>query len=830
MLASYEWLKELSGVDIAPEEVATRLTSLGLEVEGIERLGEDLDHVVVAEVRGLRPHPNAEKLRLVTVFDGEQEIEIVCGAPNVPEPGGRIVFAKLGACLPGGFKIKKAKIRGIESTGMICSESELGIGEGGEGIIVLGAGLADDAQPGTPVADALGLRDVIFEIGLTPNRPDGLGHIGLARELALASGVAFEMPEIDAPQRAALTHAAFAPGEPTFSLQEHWNDEVPGAMASGELGVKVRIEDPERCPRYGAALVLGAAVAPSPFWLRYRLKNLGVRPISNLVDATNLVMLEWGHPIHGFDLEKVRGREIVVRRAAAGETMKTLDDLERTFTDDDLLICDGEGPVAVAGVLGGGAGEIGDATAPVLIECAYFAPRSVRRTSRRLGLHTDASHRFERGVDPNDVRHVLARAAQLLADLSGGTAVLEGCDQYPAPIAKAEITLRAGRIEGLLGGDIPDDVVDRVLRGIGCEVTEGEGGARLIKAPTHRPDLTREADLIEEVARVHGYDHIPTRMPKVRPSEGGTPAHIPFRRQLVGAAASAGLNEAVNLAFLSPADLVNARVETNAVPLQNPLSEERSVMRTSLLPGLLANASLAERHQADSVALFEVGRTFHPSEGDLPSEGEAFAFLLTGRAPAFVGEERSYDFYDAKGALEAIGRALFGVAPVLSALGDDAPGALHPRRAAKVAIDGRDVGFVGEVHPDVVDAHGLNARPQVALLDLTELAALAATRNDPQAVQPPRFPAVTRDVALQLDETIESGAVAAALLEGAGKLGESVSLFDVYQGEHVPDGQKSLAFRVQYRDPKATLTDKKVDKAHKKAIDAAVKATGATVR
>ncbi|MBC7171464.1 MAG: phenylalanine--tRNA ligase subunit beta, partial [Polyangiaceae bacterium] len=359
MLASYAWLKELTGVDARPEEVAERLTSAGLEVEGLERKGTSLENVVIAEVRGLRPHPSADKLRLVTLFDGELEQEVVCGAPNVPEPGGRIVFARLGATLPGGFKLEERAIRGVVSRGMICSETELGIGEGGEGILVL----TDDepATPGTPVVEALGLDDTIIEIGLTPNRPDCLGHLGLARELALLYRLPFSPPGVDA-----------------LSTDPATVD-----------GVTVTIEDAARCARYGAALVLGGVVKPSPFWLRYRLHCLGLRPISNLVDATNLVMLEQGHPIHGFDLAKVRGRSIVVRTAREAETMPTLDGVERRFLAEDLLICDAEGPVAVAGVMGGAGSELGADTRDVLIECAYFDPRSVRRTARRLGLHTD---------------------------------------------------------------------------------------------------------------------------------------------------------------------------------------------------------------------------------------------------------------------------------------------------------------------------------------------------------------------------------------------------------------------------------------------------------
>ncbi|MFW6087654.1 MAG: phenylalanine--tRNA ligase subunit beta, partial [Myxococcota bacterium] len=408
MRASYNWLRELTGVDASPDEVAERLTGAGVAVDAVERHGEGLDRVVVAEVRGRRPHPNRDKLSLVTVFDGEGEHEVVCGAPNVPEAGGRVLFARLGAKLPAGPTIEERKIGGVISRGMICSEAELHIGADTEGIHVVPEGEA--GTPGQPIADALGLRDAVLELDLTPNRPDCLGHVGLAREVALLFGGALDLPE-----------------GPALEL-------LPEAVRPGGAGeVRVDIEDPDRCPRYGAALVTGVRVAPSPFAVRYRLHLLGVRALSNLVDATNLILLEWGHPIHGFDLARVRGRRIVVRAARAGERMATLDGVERTFVEDDLLICDGEGPVAVAGVMGGQSSEIGGGTTDVLIECAYFEPRSVRRTARRLGMHTDASHRFERGVDPNGVPRVLARSAGLLARMGGGTAFGAAVDAHPKP-------------------------------------------------------------------------------------------------------------------------------------------------------------------------------------------------------------------------------------------------------------------------------------------------------------------------------------------------------------------------------------------------------------
>jgi phenylalanyl-tRNA synthetase beta chain len=797
MLASYEWLKALSGVSLSADEVAETFNRVGIEVESVTRYGEGLERVVVAEVRGMRPHPEADKLRLVTVFDGEAELEVVCGAPNVPAPGRKVIFAKLHATLPGGFVLTPKSIRGVESQGMLCSESELGVGEGGEGIFVF----EEDAPhaPGTPVADALALRDVVFELGITPNRPDALGHIGLARELCLATGETFTLPVIE-------------------------------AAATGEApAAKVRVEDDERCPRYGAAVLAGVKVGPSPFWLRHRLFKLGVRSLGNLVDATNLVMLEWGHPIHGFDLDQLRGGEIVVRRATEGERMPTLDGVERAFTGDDLLICDAERPVAVAGVMGGQESEIGDATTNVLIECAYFTARGVRRTSRRLGLHTDASHRFERGVDPEAVPQVLARALSLMQSLGGGVASAEVVDVIARAIPRPRVTYRAEKADALLGVVVPMREARAILERVGCSVSSESDGALELSVPSHRPDLTREVDLVEEVARIFGYDRIPTRLKAASPSREGSSPGLAFRRGLAKAVAAAGLHQAMSFAFCARADLERARVSTSAVPLENTLSEAHAVLRTSLLPGLATAAGHARRHGARRVSLFELGRVFAPSGGDLPTETEVLGLFLLGDASGWVGEPRALDFYDMKGALESVVLESVG-GSVRVALETAPPAFFHPRRAAKVFVDEIEVGALGELHPEACEAFDLGGRGVYAELAVDALFRARESRGAPRAPALPRFPASSRDVALVVDEAHQAGEVGAALLEGGAPLAERVELFDLYRGEHVPAGKKSLAFRVLYRDLEATLTDAKVEKAHKRACERAAAQFGAQVR
>jgi phenylalanyl-tRNA synthetase beta chain len=810
MLVSYRWLQELCPVDADVADIAERISLAGLEVEAMERKGEGLDSVVIAEVRSKARHPKRDKLSLVRVFDGEDELDVVCGAANVPEPGGRILFARPGAVLPNGMEIEPRKVGGVESNGMICSEAELDIGADHEGIFVVGD--EHDSHPGTPVAEALDLRDVILDIGLTPNRPDCLGHVGIAREIGVLFGTPYTPRKAAGPREVFAAGGAFESGQPTTKLAPLW-DAKGDSVDSPELpAVSVEIADPERCPRYGAALVSGVTIAPSPFWLRYRLHNLGLRALSNVVDATNLILLEWGHPIHGFDLHQLRGSKVVVRLAHDGEKMATLDGVERTFTADDLLICDGEGPVAVAGVMGGLESEIRDETQDVLIECAYFDPRSVRRTSRRLGLHTDSSHRFERGVDPGAVPRVLASASALIAELGGGAAATTAIDRVAKPYESRVIGIRPSRAAKLLGTPVSKDECMTILPSIGCRIVSDDDGRIEAEAPSWRPDLQREVDLIEEVARVRGYDQIPTAVPRVHPSEAGTPGLLKTVDALRNAAVRAGLYEAINYGFLSTDELKDARVSADVVRLANPLSEERSVMRTSLLPGLTGAAARAQRHGAHEVRLFEIARTFEPSDDILPVEQTTLAIALAGDRAGWIGREQPFDLYDGKGVLEALLDAVFGRTPSLAP--GDVPPYMHPKRSAIVLLESRPVGVVGEIHPDVADDLELQGRVVYAELDVAALYDLSEALGPMQAKGLPKFPAVHRDIAMLVKDSFTAGEIAEALQDASKGLAESVTLFDLYLGDQIPDGHRSLAFRVTYRDPDATLTDKRVDKVH----------------
>lgn len=819
MKASYGWLCALvPGLSASPQEVADRLTAAGLEVEGISEYGM-ASGVVAAEVRLIEPHPTRAKLRLVTVDRGGGELQrIVCGAPNVPEPGGLVVLASIGTTIPGlGVTLDSREIGGVVSEGMLCSERELGLVSAGKkdddpGILILEAG---STKPGTPLREALpGSHDFIFDISLTPNRPDALGHVGLARELAALYGLPFTVPSADAPNRVA-------------------------AAKIKDL-VSVTLEDAERCPLYGGAAVVDITVGPSPAWLRYRLESLGIRAISNVVDVTNLILLEHGQPMHAFDLDLVRGARIVVRRAAAGEPMRTLDGVDRKLDADDLVICDGEGPVALAGVMGGENSEIRATTKRVLLECAYFTPRGVRRASRRHGLHTESSHRFERGTDPGAVPDVLAHAAALLTNLTGGSAVhgalLEGAIPPPA----APIRLRSSRIDALLGTPVPFDEALAIVARLGCNLHARSGAGAEASAeivpPSHRPDLLREVDLIEEVVRVRGLQTVPTVLPAIRPTVELTKGRLAENTR--HAAVALGLDEALTYSFVSQKDLTALGLPPAGVLLRNPLTEERSVMRTSLLPGLLEAAARAHRFGQPDVRIFTTGARFL-AQGDadtLPREAPSFAALLSGSERGWLAKARPIDVYDAKGlALDLVARVTGRSAQLALQAADTRAPYLHPRGAAHIVVEQTVVGALGPLHPDVLERWELGPTVIIEL----DLEALETVRVGVPRFKPiPALPAATRDIALVLPDAIEAGAVSAAIHEVAGDLCESVELFDLFRGGNIAEGSRSLAYHVVYRDPLAatdpararTLTDDEVEKRHAAVVSAVRERFGAVLR
>lgn len=813
MKASYRWLRELlPQLDASPRDLAARLTSAGLEVEGLTEFGAGAEACFVARVAGVRPHPTKSGLRLVMIDRGGAQQEVVCGAPNVPDPGGLVVLAPLGAKLPAkGMVIEKRAIGGVESEGMLCSESELGLSEDHGGIIVLPN---DAAEPGTPFTKlAPNARDSILEIGLTPNRPDGLGHIGLAREIAALYGFPFQWP---------------AAGPMPPSADEATSDVIT-----------IAVEDAERCPHYGGAGVIGVTVGPSPLWARYRLQALGVRSISNVVDVTNLVMLEYGHPMHGFDLERVRGRKIIVRRAKDGEKLTTLDGVERTLVADDLLICDAEGAVALAGIMGGASSEIQPDTKNILFECAWFDPRGVRRTARRHGMHTESSHRFERGVDPGDVARVLDRAVALTVQLAGGKATkgrvhVQGSriSAEPTPPERKAIQLRAHRIADLIGIDVPFGEALAILERLGCEIAtpdRKDASTVSVLVPSHRPDMGREVDLVEEIVRVYGMDKVPAELPAIRASRdvGGREE---LARRARDVAASLGLSEAITYGFTSTKVLDVLAAPKPFVVLQNPLADHQAVMRTTLLPGLLDAVSHARRHGVAEIREFTVGPVFLEGKDakGLPSERLRIAFVLSGERPAWLSRPDSFAAWDAKGYAEELARRLSGRNPVvLQAKREEAAPHLHPRGAAFVEVDGARIGSFGPLHPDAIDALGLDGDVMVGELDID---AFALGPKLPKYTPIPRFPASTRDIALVVKDGVPAGDVERAVREAAGALAEDVRIFDRFVGGQVPAGHASLAFHVVYRSPDKTLTDAEVDAAHANVVKAVGDRFGATLR
>ncbi len=800
MRASYKWLKSLvPGLADAPAALADRLTQAGLEVEAVHTLGAAADACLFARVVAVRPHPTKSGLRLVTVErGGGSRQEVVCGAPNVPAPDHLVVLAPLGTRLPGGV-IERRTIAGVASEGMLVSEDELGLSDDGAGIMVFAP---DFAAVGATLASKIPeASDTVLEIGLPANRADALGHVGLAREICALSGLPFAPPEPGAPR-------AFADVE----------------LAS--LGIEITVVDRERCPHYGAAAVVDVRIGPSPAGVRWRLGHLGVRAISNVVDVTNLAMLEHGQPMHAFDLDLVRQNRIVVRRAAKGEVLVTLDGVRRTLDEDDLLICDGEGPVALAGVMGGEGTEIRKETSRVLFECAYFEPRGIRRASRRHGMRTESSVRFERGTDRSQVERVLQGAVRLTGDLAPESRAVKGEIHVKGPPeVRPRVTLRRARMDALLGLAVPYGRAREILVHLGCEVVSASEGEALFEIPPHRPDLAREVDLVEEVIRVHGMNEVPAILPRIRASRpvGGVEELVSRARR---AAVALGLSEAMTWAFTSEEALEKIAAPHPAVVLANPLARHHAVMRTSLLPGLFEAVAQGRRRGGSRFLLFALGARYLPasSSGEgLPEERPSFAAILAGHRPAHLAKPAPFDVWDAKAVALGVVERMTGRACHVHR---GAARHLHPRGAADLFMDGTIIGAFGPVHPDVAEAFELGEGAVVVELDLEALRA----HHTPRFAELPRFPASPRDVALVVHDDVACGDLEAAIREAAGSLAEDVWAFDRFTGGAIPEDHASLAFRVVYRAPDRTLTDAEVDAAHARVVETVNARFGATVR
>ncbi|MCY4553124.1 MAG: phenylalanine--tRNA ligase subunit beta [Candidatus Poribacteria bacterium] len=816
MNVTLNWLKNYIDFEFSPSELADRLTMLGVEVESVKRLGAELEGVVVGSVGAIKPHPNADKLVLCQVDIGEtEELQIVCGAPNVRE-GMLAPVATIGATLPIGLTIKRAKLRGETSQGMLCSEKELGLSAqlaSAYNIAEDAAGLMElptDTPLGTSLSEVLGLDDVVFELEITPNRPDCLSLIGVAREIRAETGNALKLPQVD------------------FNENETDIREL----------TSVTIEAPNLCPRYAARVIRGVKVGESPAWLQQRLESVGVGVINNLVDITNFVLMEYGQPLHAFDYHKLAENRIVVRRAAAGENITTLDEIDRELTSDMLVIADAEKPIALAGIMGGYDSEITETTADVFLESAYFNPSSIRATAKALGVSTEASYRFERGADPGIVLAALDRAAQLIAELAGGSICKGTVDVYPGspPVTGkggeqplTEIQLRPERVNFILGTTLDTSEMVQILSDLGFDL-KANGENYQVTVPTFRSDITREIDLIEEIARVHGYDNIPTTLPK-----GDIPVPAPnpnteVRKRIKHFLLAAGMMEAINYSFCAPNCFDKIRLNADdplrrTLKLQNPLSPEMSVLRTTLLPNLLDNAQRNRNHQIDTIALFEIGSVFiHNGEQKEPGR-------VTGVLAGQIGDGvysnpyREPDFYDIKGLVEGVLQVCGIVDYTLQKT--DAP-TFHPGRNAAVLLDDKQLGTFGEAHPEVLENYDL---PYKAYLFDFDMEALVDTAIFAKRFEPiPVYPKVERDLAIVVDKELLSDMPTALIYTTGGELVESVRLFDVYEGEQVPEGKKSLAYAITYHSATETLTDKAVNALHDKVVKRLNQELGAELR
>jgi phenylalanyl-tRNA synthetase beta chain len=785
MKASLAWLSELLGTPLDPADTRDRIAMLGSPVDAMDTLHAELGSIVVGLVLEARRHPNADRLTLTRVDAGGPEpLSVVCGAPNVAA-GHKYPFAPVGTVLPGGLKLDRRKIRGEVSEGMLCSARELGLGEDGEGILEL----TTDAAPGTRLLDVMPIADTRYEIDVSANRPDLLGHEGLARDLGAVLQRAWRLPAFPgAPEPPRVSRAAGTSGE--------------------AAGVRITIEDLAGCPRYTAAVIRGVTVGPSPRWLKDRLAAVGSRSISNVVDATNYLMFETGQPLHAFDLKTVRGPAIVVRRPKPGERLVTLDGQTRELQAEMSVIADAGGPTGLAGVMGGAGSEVTPATTDILLECAYFDPRSTRRMRRALGMSTDASYRFERGVDPDATAVRLARAAQLIVAVAGGR--IEGCvDVYPQPIAPRTVFLRDARLAQVLGVTVARADVERVLTAVGCVVAPKED-RYAVQVPSWRPDLQREVDLVEEVARLVGYDRFPDEM---RPYRVGTIPDAASERladRLRETLTGLGLHEAVTLP-LGP------RVSDAQPMVINPLSQEEAYLRHDLLSGLARRVEHNWRQMTRDVRLFEIGHVFDKAGGKretaggreyaLPHEENRVAGVITGaRRPPHWSDSAppDADLFDLRALLE-------------SAVALAAPGA--------TIAPGGDGGWQVRAGDAVIGrALELGAdRPAWAapLFGFEVLVPEDAPVRTPNYVPVPAWPSVDRDVALLLPAGVLAGDVEATLRDAAGKLLERLRVFDEYRGPPLAPGERSVAWRLVFRAADRTLREEEADKALARAVKAA---------
>jgi phenylalanyl-tRNA synthetase beta chain len=799
MLVSFNWLKEFVEIDKSAEEIADLLTMGGLEVETVTHVGEGLDRILTARIEEITDHPGAANLKLARINLGDREETVVCGAPNI-RMGQIVPFVPAGAVLPSGLEITEREIKGVSSRGMICSEKELDLGEDASGILVFD----ETTEPGRPLAEACPfVEDAIFEIGVTPNRGDCLSILGTAREVAAFTDKPLKIPES-------------APDEEAEPI---------------ESKAAVEVLDADLCPRYVVRMVEGVKIAPSPFEIRLKLFRSGVRPISNVVDVTNLVLLECGQPLHAFDFDLLEEGKIVVRRCDPGETFVTLDEERRKLPENALMIRDGKRSVALAGIMGGLNSEIVDSTENVLIESASFERFGTRRTAKALGMSTEASFRFERGVDPEGAMWAAHRSAYLMAKIAGGKTLAGTIDVYPEPITRDKISVTDTRINEVLGTNVSKQDMVSYLSRLGIEVDENEHGTLVCSPPSWRWDLEKAEDIMEEVARLYGFQNIPISMPVYRSAPDNTRDVYHRIRRVAGLMTASGYSEMVTMSFVSKTASEEFVWGEKVEPLSllNPLTEDYTVMRTSLIPGLLSMMKRNMSFRSTNLKLFEIGKVFKPVPGrDLPEEDLKVAGLATGaRFPELwnLPQDEQTDFYDLKGALESIFEGMgahdveFSTAEVPF---------LHPGKSAEMSLDGKGIGYLGELSPERMRAHDLETPVQVFEILLEPLLLQSCKQRVFKPI--PRYPYIERDVSIIVLEKVSGAEIKRLISRLPHDIINSVTIFDLYRGKSIPEGYQSIAFRIRYQSEDRTLTDEDVQMVHSQVIETLVKETGATMR
>jgi phenylalanyl-tRNA synthetase beta chain len=808
MRVSWKWLNELVDINLKPEELAEVMTMSGVAVEGIEYLNKGVRGVIVGLIQEIYPHPQADKLSVCKVSVGDVILTIVTGASNV-KVGQKVPVAVPGAVLPE-KKIERAVFRGLESEGMLCSADELGMDadklppEQRDGILIL----AEECPVGADIVPLLGLDDIVLELELTPNRADCLSMINVAREVAALTGGRLKLPEI----------------------------EKSGASQACEALIKINIQDQDLCKRYVGRVIEHVQIKESPLWLKQRLLAAGVRPINNIVDITNYVMMEMGQPLHAFDYDCLADKTIIVRRAADGEEITTLDGKKRELTPEMLVIADAHKPVGIAGVMGGLESEVTAQTKTILLESAYFHGPSIRRTSNALALRSEASLRFEKGVDLEQVSLAADRACQLMAQLGAGVPVEGQVDCYPHPEERYPIRLRLERVNSILGTDLGETEVEKILKALNITILERDLEGWHVFTPSYRRDLELEIDLIEEIARLNGYDKIPTTLPYGATTQGAKNAEQRLHDRISEIMVGQGLFEVITYSFINPRHLdwlylPPGHELRQTVVVSNPLSEEQGIMRTTILPGLLETVKRNINKRNKNLKLFELGKVYlssgFPGERKLPQEKWVLGAISTGKKEkTWAYGEENYDFFFLKGVAENIFSSL-GLGDVSFVKSENNP-SLHPGRCARIIVGGKKVGFIGEVHPLVLEKYGIEQRAAVFSLYLDELIGLVSEAVRYQPV--PRFPAVTRDLAIVVPEAVEAGQVLGVIKDTGKTLLKNISLFDVYRGQQIREGYKSLAFSLTWQAEDRTLTDEEVNKLHREIEAALARELGADLR